>query len=170
MFKYVSEQLEKNENFLNDIQNAKGKITGVINISTGETIAVHFFSDVIKNFRDKYEDLHFNIVARKPESIVDDVITGKSEIGITFTMDIPKSLKIIHEVNFPVGLLCSPNHPLTFKNKIFIEDCLQYPLVFHPGTLTAWKRLQRDMGLRPFNPKPKLIANSFALIKPQTDF
>ena len=38
VFKYVSEQLEKNENFLNDIQSAKGKITGVINISTGKPI------------------------------------------------------------------------------------------------------------------------------------
>ena len=165
VFKYVAEQLEKNDLFLDDLQHSKGRVSGVINISTGETIAVHFFSDVIKNFSDKYCDIQFNIVARKPESIIDDVISNKSEIGITFTPDIPKSLKIMCEVNYPVGLLCSPNNPLSLNKKIYIEDCLEYPLVFHPGTLTAWRRLQRDMGLRPYNPKPKIITNSFALIK-----
>ena len=78
------------------------------------------FSKVIKNFSLQYPELQFNIVARKPDSIIDDVITNKSEIGITFTKDLPKSLKIVSQANYPVGLLCSPNHPLSSKNKVFI--------------------------------------------------
>ena len=149
---------------LTDGENTKGKISGVINISTGETIAVHFFSEIIKNFSLEYPDLQFNIVARKPDSIIDDVLTNKSEIGITFTKEIPKSLKIFSQSNYPVGILCSPRHLLSGKDKVFVEDCIKFPLVFHPGTLTVWKKIQRNMGIKPFTPKPKLIANSFALI------
>ena len=165
LFNYVSEKIENNQIFLKEIKNTKGKISGVINISTGETIAVHFFSEIIKNFSLEYPDLQFNIVARKPDSIIDDVLTNKSEIGITFTKEIPKSLKIFSQSNYPVGILCSPRHLLSGKDKVFVEDCIKFPLVFHPGTLTVWKKIQRNMGLKPFTPKPKLIANSFALIK-----
>jgi len=165
LLNYIAEHVEKNENFLDKLQQDKGAITSVIKVSTVETMAIFFLSDIVKNFQDDYNHIRFHIIAKKPDSIIDDLILNKSEIGITFTKEIPKSLKIVYEKNFPLGILCSPEHELARKEKINIYECLMYPLVFHPGTLTVWKKLQREMGYKPFNPKPKMIANSYALIK-----
>ena len=165
LFKYVAEQVERNESFLQNIQDQENDIESVITISTVETIAIFFLSEIVKEFQDKYRNVRFKIIAKKPDSIIEDLIINKCEIGITFTKEIPKSLKIIFENNFPVGVLCSPQHFLAQREFIDVQECLEYPLVFHPGTLTVWKKLQRELGYKAFIPKPKMIANSYALIK-----
>ena len=165
LFKYVAEHVERNELFLENIQHQETDLESIITISTVETIAIFFLSGIVKEFQDKYKNVRFNIIAKKPDSIIEDLILNKREIGITFTKDVPKSLNIIFEKNFPVGILCSPQHFLAQNEFINVHECLECPLVFHPGTLTLWKKLQRELGFKAFIPKPKMIANSYALIK-----
>jgi DNA-binding transcriptional LysR family regulator len=159
LFKYVTEHVERNELFLENIQHQETDLESIITISTV------FLSGIVKEFQDKYKNVRFNIIAKKPDSIIEDLILNKCEIGITFTKDVPKSLNIIFEKNFPVGILCSPEHFLAQNEFINVNKCLEYPLVFHPGTLILWKKLQRELGFKAFMPKPKMIANSYALIK-----
>tara|TARA_B100000315_G_scaffold108295_1_gene99411 strand:+ start:1122 stop:2021 length:900 start_codon:yes stop_codon:yes gene_type:complete len=164
--KYVSKKIEENETFLDNMQNQEDNLLDtVITISTVETIAIFYLSETVKKFQDEFRYVRFNITAKKPDSIIDDLILDKSEIGITFTKEVPKSLRVVYENNFPVGILCSPEHELANKDDININHCLTYPLVFHPGTLTVWRKLQREMGHLPISPKPTIIANSYALIK-----
>ena len=165
LFKHVDESIEKNEKFLQNIYQSDENFETHITISTVETIAIYFLSKVIKDFQQENKSTTFEINAKKPDSIIDDLILNISNIGITFTKDIPKSLAILFEKNFPLGILCSPNHELAKKNKITILDCLTYPLVFHPGTLTIWKKIQREMGYSSHYIKPRIISNSYAFIK-----
>ena len=165
LYNYVSENIEKNEIFLQNIYQSDGDIQTHIKISTVETIAIYFLSTVIKKFQDHNTHTTFETNAKKPDSIIDDLILKKSDIGITFTKEIPKSLEILFEKNFPIGILCSPNHDLAKKEEITILDCLTYPLVFHPGTLTVWKKIQREMGYSSHYIKPRIISNSYAFIK-----
>ena len=51
------------------------------------------------------------------------------------------------------------------KSEILLEDCLKFPLIFHPGTVTFWNSIQREVGEKLFSINPNLISNSFAFIK-----
>ena len=64
-----------------------------------------------------------------------------------------------------MGILCSPNHILANKTEIFLEDCLKFPLLFHPGTVTFWNSIQREVGEKLFAINANLISNSFNFIK-----
>ena len=165
LFKYVAENIEQNEKFLQNIYQSKDDFEKHIIISTVETIAIYFLSSVINDFQKIYTHTTFEINVRKPDSIIDNLILDKCNIGITFTKDVPKNLEILCDKNFPLGILCSPNHDLAQKKQITIVDCLTYPLVFHPGTLTIWKKIQREMGYSSHYIKPKIVSNSYAFIK-----
>ena len=165
LFEYVSQLIEKNESFLHNIKNQADDVDTVIKISTVETIAIFFLSGIVNKFQSEFKNVRFEIIAKKPDSIIDDLILNKSEIGITFTKDIPRNIRVLYENNFPIGILCSPEHKLTKIDDINLKDCLQFPFVFHPGTLTLWNKMQREMDYKTNNPKPIMIANSYALIK-----
>ena len=165
LFKYISDHLEKNDKFLSNIHQVEGNLEKTITISTVETIAIYFLSKVVKEFQSKYKYIKFDINTKKPDSILDDLILNKSDIGLTFTKEQPKTLKIVYEKKVPLGILCSPKHELASKENLKISECLIYPLVFHPGTLTVWKKLQREMGFSSKHIKPKIISNSYAFIK-----
>jgi len=165
LFKYVSENIEKNETFLQNIYQSEDEIQTHIKISTVETIAIYFLSSVINDFQKTNQYISFEINAKKPDSILDDLILNRSEIGITFTKELPKTLEVAFEKNFPLGILCSPSHELASRDEITIIDCLTYPLVFHPGTLNIWRKIQIEMGYSSHYIKPKIISNSYAFIK-----
>jgi len=165
LFDHLAVQNEINQNFLSDLKQNKSSTKGEINISTGETFAVQFLSPIISKFRKKYPDVKIKISSRQPEAIIDNLITNKTDFGISFAKNIPKTLKAVYLCNFPMGVLCSPTHLLANKIEISLEDCLKFPLIFHPGTVTFWNSIQREVGEKLFSINPNLISNSFAFIK-----
>ena len=74
LFKYVTEQVERNELFLQNIQDQENDLESIITISTVETIAIFFLSGIVKEFQDKYRNVRFKIIAKKPDSIIEDLI------------------------------------------------------------------------------------------------
>tara|TARA_B100000131_G_scaffold76081_1_gene72568 strand:- start:1718 stop:2623 length:906 start_codon:yes stop_codon:yes gene_type:complete len=165
LFDHLSIQNEVNTNFLSDLKQNKTGTTGEINISTGETFAVQFLSPIISKFRKIYPDVKIKISSRQPDTIIDNLITNKTDFGISFAKDLPKTLKSLFVCNFPMGILCSPNHILANKSEILLDDCLKFPLIFHPGTVTFWNSIQREIGEKLYSINPNLISNSFAFIK-----
>ncbi|MDC6448097.1 LysR family transcriptional regulator [Alphaproteobacteria bacterium] len=165
LFDHLSIQNEVNLNFLSDLKQNKISTTGEINISTGETFAVQFLSPIISKFRKQYPDVKIKISSRQPETIIDNLITNKTDFGISFAKNLPNTLRAVYLCNFPMGILCSPSHLLANKSEIFLEDCLKFPLIFHPGTVTFWNSIQREVGEKLFSINPNLISNSFAFIK-----
>src|SRR6056300_518194 len=165
LFDHLSIQNETNQNFLTNLKENKTSTTGEINISTGETFAVQFLSPIISKFRKVYPDVKIKISSRQPETIIDNLITNKTDFGISFAKNLPGTLKTIYVCNFPMGMLCSPAHILANKTEISLQDCLRFPLIFHPGTVTFWNSIQREVGEKLFSINPNLISNSFAFIK-----
>jgi len=165
LFDHLSIQNETNLKFLSNLKNNKQTLTGELNISTGETFAVQFLSPIISNFRRKYPDVKIKISSRQPEAIIDNIITNKTHFGISFVNNLPKTLKSLYLCNFPMGILCSPKHLLANKTEVFLEDCLKFPLIFHPGTVTFWNSIQREVGEKLFSINANLISNSFNFIK-----
>ena len=165
LFDHLSVQNEINHNFLYDLKQNKISTSGVINISTGETFAVQFLSPIISKFRKKYPDVKIKISSRQPETIIDNLITNETDLGISFVKNLPSTLKTIVVCNFPMGMLCSPKHILANQSEILLEDCLKFPLIFHPGTVTFCNSIQREVGEKLFSINPNLISNSFAFIK-----
>lgn len=165
LFDHLSIQNEINTNFLSNLKQNKTGTTGEINISTGETFAVQFLSPIISKFRKIYPDVKIKISSRQPDTIIDNLITNKTDFGISFVKDLPKTLKSLFVCNFPMGILCSSNHILVNKSEILLDDCLKFPLIFHPGTVTFWNSIQREIGEKLFSINPNLISNSFAFIK-----
>lgn len=165
LFDHLSIQNEVNTNFLSDLKQNRTGTTGEINIATGETFAVQFLSPIISKFRKIYPDVKIKISSRQPDTIIDNLITNKTDFGISFAKDLPKTLKSLFVCNFPMGILCSPNHILANKSEILLDDCLKFPLIFHPGTVTFWNSIQREIGEKLYSINPNLISNSFAFIK-----
>lgn len=165
IFDHLSLQIKQNNTFLDKLKSNQSKQLGTIKISTVETLAVHFLASIIVKFRLKYPDICIQVISKKPGSILDDLISKRTDFGISFTKEIPRSLKILFHQNFPIGIMCSPQHILANKEEILLNDCLKFPLLFHPGTTFFWTKIQRELGIPASDLNPQLVANSFAFIK-----
>ena len=64
-----------------------------------------------------------------------------------------------------MGVLCSSKHILSSKSEINLEDCFKFPLIFHPGTVTFWNSIQRDVGEKLYSINPKSYFKLFFFYK-----
>ena len=111
------------------------------------SFAVKSFVEMVKQFdTDEYE---FAIRESKTKDVIDDVTTGKSEIGILYLSDfnrkaIGKFLKS-NQLEFHPLIKCEPyvylwkGHPLAGKKSIRLEELRDYPcLSFEQGPSGAF--------------------------------
>ncbi len=139
---YAKEIVSQYDNLL-DKYGKNGNLKKKFGISTQHySFAVKSFVEMVRHFgTDEYE---FTIRETRTRDIIDDVFTGKSEIGILYLNDFNrKPLEKLFKSN---GLVFTPltecnayvylwkGHPLAGREKIRFEDLASYPcLSFEQG-------------------------------------
>lgn len=106
------------------------------------SFAVNAFVDVIR----EYDADAYSFILRETQTyeIIDDVVVGRSEIGILYLSEHNEAVlsKLINknDLNFEEIYIAKPhvfisnNHPLANKEEITIQDLMPYPyLVFEQG-------------------------------------
>ena len=109
-------------------------------------------------------DIKFEIIAKKPEIIIDELINQKLDIGITFSQFFPKSIRKLSERKISMGAVTSIGHPLQLKDKITFEDLKNYPVVLHTGALSFFRQTNRLIGLNPDFLDLRVTSNSLNFI------
>ena len=165
LFNYMEKAINSSKEFYYNLKEQKNRIEGTINIGMIESLGAFYTAPILEDYQNKYPDIKYNILAKKPEGILDGLIEGNIDIGLTFTENLPKSCKIFYEKNFPIGILSSPDHILQSKERVILDDCFKFPLIFHTGAVTYFKRVQRDLGIMHNYMIPKIITNSNAMIR-----
>ncbi|MBP1588384.1 MAG: LysR family transcriptional regulator [Clostridia bacterium] len=120
-----------------------GKVKRKFGVSTQHySFAVKSFVEMVKQLgTDEYE---FALRETKTLEVIEDVASGKSEIGILFLSDFNRKamekLFATHELAFTELIRCEPfvylwkGHPLAGRESIAFEDLADYPcLAFEQG-------------------------------------
>lgn len=95
-----------------------------INISCTNHMGVEIMPEILKILYDCFSGFEFPINIKSSEQIMEDIRTGKMDIGFAYTNPKEKHqdlsvIKIADEQNI---LVCAPDHPLTKLNKVVPPD------------------------------------------------
>ncbi len=165
LFEFLISQEDILLDFKDRFDIEKGKIKGTYKIGMMESIGTNIITPILKDYHFKYPDIKFDIHAKKPENIIDELIIQKIDLGITFSHFLPKSIKKLYEQKIPIGIVTSINHPLQYKDKVLIEDLKNFPLVLHTGALSFFRQTNRMIGFDPDFLDLSVTTNSLNFIK-----
>ena len=146
LFEFLINQEDIHLDFKNRFDIEKGKIKGTYKIGMMESVGTNIIAPILKVYQSKYPDIKFDIHAKKPENIIDELINQKLDLGITFSHFLPKSIRKLYERKIPMGIVTSINHPLMHQGKITLDDLKGYPLVLHTGALSFFRQTNRISG------------------------
>lgn len=103
---------------------------GEIKICASDSITSHLLLDKISNFSKKYQDVNINIVNRTTSQTVEQIKTGKSNIGFIHSTIKDSSIKSYKCFESKLILIGSENQALKYKNsKMDIQDLLKERLI-----------------------------------------
>ena len=154
-FVHYAKQVAQQYDRLLEKYGKDGKLKKKFGISAQHySFAVKSFVEMVKEF--DTEEYEFAIRETKTSEVIDDVATGRSEIGILYLSDFNRkairkilrvnSLEFHHLIDCDAYVYLWKGHPLAGRKSIRFEDLADYPcLSFEQGTSGSFNEYPRTI-------------------------
>jgi DNA-binding transcriptional LysR family regulator len=136
-----------------DMQRITAEIDNLVGLKRGQIAvgliegASEFVAGGIRLFRELYPGIHFDLVVDGAQIVVERVLSGELEVGITINPPDNPSTRIERTMIYPIGAIVLPDHPLASRGEVSLADCADYPLLIPAENLSlrwilekAWLR------------------------------
>lgn len=121
-YEYVKRSMEVLDNGVAVMHEYGGKLSGHIDIGAITTIQSSFLPKVILEFRNLYENIHFQIYQGQSEGILNGLSKGTYDIGFCTYNENIEELRGIPILTQEVVALVPKAHPLAKKDSIKLEE------------------------------------------------
>lgn len=123
----IIEMVEKTESEFNSMEET---ICGDVYIGSGETDAMKYIADIVKNLQEDYPSIHYHLYSGNSEDVTERLDKGLLDFGILIQ---PADISKYDYINMPVkdiwGVIMQKNSPLATKETISRKDLLDVPLI-----------------------------------------
>jgi DNA-binding transcriptional LysR family regulator len=136
-----------------DMQRITAEIDNLVGLKRGQIAigliegASEFVAGGIRSFRDTYPGIHFDLVVDGAQVVVERVLRGELEVGITINPPDNPATRIERTMIYQIGAIVLPDHPLATLREVSLADCADYPLLIPAENLSlrwilekAWAR------------------------------
>lgn len=136
--KHVLIILNERDQALFDLKQFKGEIVGTLDIASSSTPERYLLTDLLCAFSLKYPGVKFNLMRLDSRQVLDRLLSGEIDFGITGSRQDQKNQLIFTEIHQDEILLVGPTHgPMAQIGHMALSDLHQYRLILRePGSGT----------------------------------
>jgi DNA-binding transcriptional LysR family regulator len=118
------------------------------------------------DFKQLYPGILFRMTVAASQDIVDMVLRGEVEIGVTFNPPDRRELRVERAMIYQIGAVMLPDHPLAGRAVTTLAECADFPLIGPDEGHSLRAVLDRAWGAN-VGGSPRFVAtaNSVGLIK-----
>lgn len=126
---------------------------GELSIATTHTQARYVLPWVVKQFKQRFPNVHLILQQADPESIANMVTQGQADIGIATESLLTKdNLHCLRYYDWYHHVIVPTHHPLATLNEIDLATIAQYPIITYHGSFTGRSNIDKTFiqaGLQP---------------------
>jgi DNA-binding transcriptional LysR family regulator len=128
--KRAEEILELVQQTADEVARSDESISGDVCIGAGESVGVHYLTQVAYQLRCENPDIHFHISSGDSMDVLERLDKGEIDFGLLFD---PVNLEKYHSIKLPYedtwGCLVRCDSPLASKSQISSDDLVGQPLI-----------------------------------------
>lgn len=117
---------ERVQVMIDDIRDMRA---GHVEIMTLDSMALGVLPDALGRFDDAFPEITYSVTTAQPDQIMAAVAGGDVDIGLSFCNDPHPDVRILAAKSTPIGAIMLPNHPLADRNKLSLDDIMNFHLV-----------------------------------------
>lgn len=139
---------------------------GRIVIGASESISICRLPEIIKIYKRKHPDVDIFLMLLDSSDFIS--LLADSTIDIAFTIDHPiidKPITSVLEIDEPICVLSTPEHPLALKKIVSIQDFADIPIILTGHGCCYRSMFERDLSTANISPKIVLETGSIHVIK-----
>lgn len=129
VYKASKEIVGMSDSLQHQLEEMHNVISGNIRISTIYSIGLHLLPIYLKKFLKEYPTVHVQVEYRRSNQVYDEVLDGTSDLGLVAFPTNKKGLKIDLFWKCKLVVICSPQHPLSKKTEVTLEELVNHKFI-----------------------------------------
>ena len=129
LLKHVQETLHGFQVMRGELDALKGERTGHVKLATMDSFFIEFLPAAVEEFLQIFPAVTYTIAALAPMDVPQAVLSGQTDVGLTFVSRLPAGVVAVALAHMPLGIVMSPGHPLEKFERISLKECARYPFL-----------------------------------------
>ena len=165
LLQHVQDTLYNYDRLLAEIDELRGLRSGHVRIASLDSLLVDFLPRVLGAFSLRYQAITFAVHATAPMDILQAVIAGDADIGVTFVAPTSPALELVASASSPVGAIMSTRHPLAGRRRLRFEDLQGHSILLQQETLPLVPFVDADYAAFRNHIQARFISNSIEMLR-----
>jgi len=138
---------------------------GTVRIASTEAIIEAVLPSVIARIRSRMPRISFDLETGDTHWVVAQMRTQEADVGIAFNPTPTRGVRVLGSLQYRIGVVMPPDHPLAKSSALTLDDCAPFPLILpseqwlagsvlrdtfssRAGTLNVVARVSRSSAIR----------------------
>ena len=117
----------------------RGLDAGELNIAANSSTILYLLPKIVERFRQRHPTVRLTLHNAISADGTDLLRSDAADLAVGSMMDVPADLSYAPVYRFQQVLIAPPDHPLTTRKHITLEDLSPYPLVLPPRRQITWR-------------------------------
>ena len=169
LLRHVRNQLSDMERVKSQIADLRGVKRGHISIACSQAILTSFLPTQIAQFRKLHPSVTFNVQLRDRAAAERALVDLSADIAMVFEPVALAEFQTLLSIKQPVCVILPQQHPLATKEKLFLRDCLQYPIALPTAAYGVRALLETRARQSSLRLVPAVESDSFEYLRYQAE-
>ncbi|WP_305805027.1 LysR family transcriptional regulator [Stenotrophomonas sp. YIM B06876] len=117
----------------------RGLDAGELNIAANSSTILYLLPKIVANFRHRHPDVRLVLHNAISADGTDLLRSDAADLAVGSMLDVPGDLTYAPAYRFEQVLITPPDHPLTRKPALTLEDLSPWPLILPPRRQVTWR-------------------------------
>lgn len=110
----------------------RGGVRGTIRIAASETFTEELLPYAMRELQLRYPLVDYSLISGDNHRITSELFAKDADVVLAFDVRDAVRAQVVASVTSPIGVISTPDHPLTHKGPLNLSDLEPYPLII-PG-------------------------------------
>nr|WP_246551351.1 LysR family transcriptional regulator [Geobacter hydrogenophilus] len=148
-----------------EMEELRGLAKGEVRVGIPPMMSAYFFPQIIRDFSNRYPDLHLTVSGEGASKIQKMIIDGELDMGVIAGASFPETLEVRRFLREEV-IVCVPrNHPLASKGSLTLHEFAGHPLIFYREGYYLRELILDVLRGAGLSPAIKFETNLYTLVK-----
>lgn len=129
LYEYAIDILNKRDNAVFSLNQFKGKIEGILEISSSTIPEQYFLPELLKKFSKIYPDVKYFLKKYDTSQVINKILSGEIDFGIVGAKKDFKQLEYIEILDDNIILAASNKGKYSHNNSITLKELLHLPVI-----------------------------------------
>lgn len=165
VFRHCRNTLQDFARMTGEIDARRGRVTGMVQILTLDSMTVQFLPQSIASFHADHPLVEVHIRSDDPASTIRAVSRGEADIGFGFHDFETAGVSVVERLRTPLHALMHPDHPLAGESSVTLQQCASHSLIYQYHSTRVDSILGDEVQALRERTSPVVMSNNINLLR-----